>query len=302
MPACSQILISGGSGFLGWNLARYAAEDHNVFLTYHQHQVNVEGCKAPYYCDLRNEQATEKLIKDLHPDVIIHTAALANADDCEARQSAAYAINVDGTLNLVRQAEKIGARFVYISTDMVFDGANGNYREEHRPTPLNYYGETKLLGEKLVREISSNYLILRTALMYGHGNEFNGCFSDWLYNGLHRQQSISLFTDQYRTPLYVQDTVKAVFEMIDQPIKNDLFHLGGAERLSRYEFGKIFCEIWGLNDHKLHPVQMEEVDTLARRGYDCSLISAKIQHILSFQLSDVRTGLQQMKNCYVRRT
>ena len=296
MPSYSQILISGGSGFLGWNLARYAAKDYDVFLTYRKHQININGCEPPYYVDLRNEHVVEELLDDIHPEVIIHTAALANADACEQRRPVAHAINVNGTRHLVERAEEIGARFVYISTDMVFDGDSGNYREEQRPKPVNYYGETKLLGEKVVREVSSNYLIVRTALMYGHGNEANGCFSDWLYKGLHGQKPISLFTDQYRTPLYVQDGARAIFEAIEHPVKNEIFHLGGGERLTRYDFGKTFCEIWGFDEQHLHPVQMKEIQTVAKRGYDCSLNSDKIQKILSFQLSDVRSGLQQMKD------
>jgi dTDP-4-dehydrorhamnose reductase len=179
---------------------------------------------------------------------------------------------------------------------MVFNGDRGNYQEKDRPKPVNYYGETKLLGEKVVQEISSNYLIVRVALMYGHGNEANGCFSDWLYKGLHGQKPISLFTDQYRTPLYVQDGVRALFELMNHPVKNDIFHLGGSERLTRYEFGKTFCRIWGFDEQHLHPVQMKEIETVAKRGYDCSLKTDKIQTLLSFQLSDVKSGLQQMKD------
>lgn len=295
-PPYSQIFISGGSGFLGWNLARYAAKDYDVFLTYRKHLVNVEGCEAPYYIDLRNKKTVEELLEDLQPEVIIHTAALANADQCEQRRPVAHEINVNGTRHLVEKAEEIGARFIYVSTDMVFDGNSDNNREQDRPKPVNYYGETKLLGEKVVREISSNYLILRMALMYGHGNEVNGCFSDWLYEGLHGEKQISLFTDQYRTPLYVQDGVRALFELVNHPVKNEIFHLGGSERLTRYEFGKSFCRIWGFDEQHLHPVQMKEIETVAKRGYDCSLNTDKVQNLLSFKLSDVETGLQQMKD------
>ncbi len=296
MPSYSRILISGGSGFLGWNLARYAAKDYDVFLTYRKHRINVDGCEPPYYLDLRNDQAVEKLIEDLHPEVIIHTAALANADVCEQHRPVAHEINANGTRRLVKKAEEVGARFMYISTDMVFDGNSANNQEQDRPKPVNYYGETKLLGEKVVREISSNYLILRMALMYGYGNEVNGCFSDWLYEGLQGRKRLSLFTDQYRTPLYVQDGARALFELLHHPVKNEVFHLGGSERLTRYEFGKSFCRIWGFDEQHLHPVLMKTIETVADRGYDCSLNTDKVQKFLSFQLSDVESGLQQMKD------
>lgn len=295
MSSYSQLLITGGSGFLGWNIARYATNDHDVYVTYHKHPIAINKCEDTYRLDLKNPETIEKVVEEVQPEVIIHTAAMADADLCEQRRSIAHEVNVKGTRYLAQCAEDIGARLIYISTDMVFDGKKGNYGEKDRPKPINYYGETKLLGEKAVKETVSNYLIVRMALMYGHGNEKNGCFTDWIRHSLQRQKQVALFIDQYRTPLFVQDGVRALFELIDQPVSNEVFHLAGQERLTRYEFGKKFCTIFGYEEQYLHQVKMQEIDMAAKRGCDCSLSNRKAQKFLSFQLSDVTGGLQKMK-------
>ncbi len=289
----STLLITGGSGFLGWNLARQAAKSYDVSFTYGRHPVAIPHCRE-YHLDLHDHHQIEDVIKDIAPDAIIHTAALANADVCEKRRTVAYDVNVAATERIAQCAEDLNCRLVYISTDLVFDGQRGNYAEQDRPNPLNYYAQSKLLGEKAVKAVNSNYLIMRTALMYGQGNGIHGSFLEWMHRSLQSQQPVSLFTDQYRTPLFVGDAGHALLEIMERSAGNDTFHLGGGQRLNRYEFGEIFTHIFGYDPALLRPVTMHDVPSNAARGADCSLNSAKIQQELSFQLSDVTAGLQQL--------
>ena len=213
----------------------------------------------------------------------------------EENEEFSYEINVAATTHLAKCAEELNCRFVYISTDLVFDGQTGHYTETDRPIPLNYYGESKLLGEKTVMSTMTDYLIVRMALMYGVGNGVNGCFTDWIRDGLEHKKPVQLYTDQYRTPLFVLDGVRALFELIEKPIKKKIFHLAGKERLNRYDFGKKFARIFGYDNQWISPITMQDISTMASRGRDCSLNSEKFQKFLSFQLSDVDTGLQKMK-------
>lgn len=290
----SKLLITGGSGFLGWNLARYAAKSYEVFFTYGHHPISIENCEA-YHVNLREPHEIEDLVENLRPDAVIHTAALANADLCEQRRPLAYEINVSATRHFVQCAEDIDCRFLYISTDLVFDGQQGNYVEEDTPRPVNYYGETKLRGEKAVKAASSNYLILRTALMYGPGNGVHGSFLEWMQNALNQGDPVSLFTDQYRTPLFVIDGVRAILELMEDSTNQEIYHLGGRERINRYEFGQHFAQIFSYSQDLIHPVLMQARASSVPRGADCSLNSRKVQHLLSFELSDVATGLQQLR-------
>lgn len=294
MPKDSRLLVTGGSGFLGWNLAKYAAERYDVFFTYDQHFIPIERCQE-YHLSLQNRSEIENLLEDIQPDIVIHTAALANVDICEKRRSLAHDINVAATTHLAKCAEELHCRFVYISTDLVFGGQTGYYTETDKPAPLNYYGETKLLGENTVMATMTDYLIVRMALMYGVGNGVNGCFTDWIQDGLEHEKPVLLYTDQYRTPLFVLDGVRALLELIENPVKNEILHLAGKERLNRYNFGKKFAKIFGYDEQWIRPTKMQDVTTTAQRGSDCSLNTTKIQKLLSFQLSDVTSGLQRMK-------
>lgn len=294
MPNYAKLLITGGSGFLGWHLAQSAAQYYDVSFTYGQHPFSIEGCQE-YRLNLQNLREIEELLEEVEPEVIIHAAALTDVDLCEKRRSIAHEINVAATRQLAECAAEFDCRFVYISTDLIFNGETGNYTETSKPTPINYYGETKLLGEKAVMEMAPNYLIVRLALMYGIGNGVHGGFTEWLRNGLAHEKTVTLYSDQYRTPLFVNDGVRALLEMIEQPVKNEIFHLAGSERLSRYDFGKKFAQTFGYSEQWLKPAKMRELSPTARRGSDCSLNSKKIQNILTFQLSDVTGGLQKMK-------
>jgi dTDP-4-dehydrorhamnose reductase len=244
--------------------------------------------------DLQDRHQIAEVVEEIEPDVIIHTAALANADLCERRKSIAYDVNVAATKHLAQCAEDIECRFLYISTDLVFDGQRGQYTELDTPRPVNYYGETKLRGEEAVQTNSRNYLILRTALMYGPGNGIHGSFLSWMQRDFQLQQPISLYTDQYRTPLCVYDGIRALLQIMETSIRNDIFHLGGGERINRYEFGKLFAQVFGYDSTLLLPVTMQEGASNVPRGADCSLNSEKIQHALPFTLSDVTLGLQQV--------
>ena len=295
MPSYSQLLIIGGSGFLGWNLAKLAAKRYDVSFTYCQRPLTIPGTQDAYHLDIQDPEQIRDVLEKAQPEVIIHTAALTNPDDCEKRRPMAHAVNVAGTRSLAECAEEIGAKLVYISTDLVFDGKQGNYSEHALTNPVNYYGETKLAGEKAVQEVMSTYLIARVALMYGEGNGSHGCFTDWLRNGLKNGQEVTLFADQYRTPLFVKDACRALLELTEKGGKQAIFHLGGNERLNRYEFGQKFCQVFGYDAKLLRAVNMDELPALAPRGADCSLNTGKIQKLLSFQLSDALTGLQKMK-------
>lgn len=307
-----KILITGASGFLGWNLALSFCEGtalhtptpslpacgegkgYRVFGTYHTHPIEVEGCRM-LPLDLADGQAVRRLLADIKPDVIIHTAALTNPDACERDRGLAFRVNVKGTEHLVRFAEKIHARLIFISTDIVYDGLRGNYAEEDPPNPLNYYAETKLKGEELVAEGCEDFAILRPSLMYGWGNGINRSFTDWMWGSLTEGKEIGLFTDQHRTPLLVHQALEVIRGAMEDPRVKGLFHAGGGERINPYEFGLKFCEAFGLPQGLLKPIEMEGFNYLARRPKDCSLNSSKIAALLGVRLLSIEEGLQWMK-------
>jgi len=290
------ILITGGSGFLGWNLVKGFRRLGNIVATHREHRLMFKGCSF-VELDITDTNSIENVLRLTKPDVVVHTAALTEVAYCQTHQQHAHQVNVVGTKNLVKMANHYDARFIYISTDLVFDGTKSFYSENDVPNPRNYYAETKLLAEEVVRTCSSRYIILRMALMYGDGNQYNGCFIDWMRETLGKHQPIPLFMDQYRTPLYVSDAVHAIRALVQQDIAGELFHIGGSERLNRYEFGKKFVKIFGYDVDLLVPKKMSEVEGFSTYPSDCSLNSKKIQSTLpGLTLSTVEEGLKKMKS------
>jgi len=289
----ARILVTGASGFLGHHVALHLRDRHEVFGLYLAHPVALEGCSLARL-DLTDEGSVHGFLEEVRPDVIVHTAALGDADRCERHPAEAYLVNVRGTENLVQGAVRIGARLVYISTDLIYDGTKGDYDEEDEPRPLNVYAETKLLGEQRAVALCKQTLVLRLALMYGRGSMARSSFTDWLFDRLAKGQEVPLFADQYRTPLFVGQAAEVIGRLIEKPEVSGIYNLGGGERVSRYEFGLKFCEVFNLPKGLLKPIAMEAFGYAARRPKDCSLNSSKLSTLLNIRPLTVEEGLEEM--------
>ncbi|HET8562756.1 MAG TPA: SDR family oxidoreductase, partial [Candidatus Binatia bacterium] len=195
-----KILVTGGSGMLGYDLMRRASRQHEVWGSYHTRHVRLAGC-GMISLDLAREDGIKANVMSIRPEVFVHTAALTDVDECEREPERARKINSEGTAVLAEIAEQIGARFVYISTDYVFDGVKGDYSEEDSPRPVNSYGATKLAGEEAVRQRCANALILRTSI-FGLKIPPKTGLMELLVNSLRDGQKITRFADQFATPIY----------------------------------------------------------------------------------------------------
>ena len=286
-------LITGVSGFLGSNLAIIFRDHFQLAGSFCYHSQKIKGCQT-FPLDLTDALAVKSVIADLKPDVVIHTAALSHPDMCEQAPERAYHINVTGTENLL-SCLNFSVGLLYISTDLVFDGEKGWYRETDPTNPLNVYALSKLEAEKRVLAWNGNYSIIRTSLMYGPGNGVNNSFLQWMFRNLEENRIIPLFTDQYRTCLFVQDTAQALLQL-SRLKDTGIFHLGGSENINRYEFGRKFASIFGYSPDLLKPVSMREVSARAKRAADCSLNSEKIIQLIGFKPCNIESGLRKIKS------
>lgn len=289
-----KVLVTGASGFLGHHVALHVKGRYEVYGLYLTHPIVLEGCSL-VRLDLTNEGPVHALLGEVHPDVIVHTAVLGDADRCEWQPAEAHLVNVRGTENLARAAARVGARLIYISTDLIYDGTKGDYDEEDEPHPLSVYAETKLLGERRAAALCEQTLLLRLALMYGWGSAARSSFTDWLFERFTKGQEVTLFTDQYRTPLFVEQGAEVIGRLIEKPEVRGTFNMGGGERVSRYEFGLKFCQVFDLPYGLLKPITIETFGYVARRPKDCSLNSSKISTLLNVRPLTVEEGLKEMK-------
>jgi len=227
-------------------------------------------------------------------DTVIHTAAMVSPDACEKDPSMAHTLNVVGTREVARWAEARRAGMVYFSTDLVFDGKKGGYREADSPVPLNVYGRPKLEAEGEVARICTRGVVVRLALSYGPTRGAKGDWTLAMRRALEEGGVLRLFTDQFRSPAYVGDTAEAVFRLARNG-HNGVYHLGGGERTSRYGFGRTFCRVFGLAEEKFVPIRMAEVRMAAPRPADCSLDSGKLARETGLVPCGVEQGLRRQK-------
>jgi dTDP-4-dehydrorhamnose reductase len=287
-------LITGVSGFLGSYLARHLKDRHLVAGTYHEHAGGTSGCTTQQL-DITDGAQVVALCREWRPATIVHTAAQADVERCEHYPEMASDVNVRGTANVARAASDIGARLIYISTDQVYDGAQGHYNETDVAEPRLVYGRSKLAGEQQAAAICSHVVILRLALMYGWGNPTRATFIDWLLMRLQTGQEVPLFVNQYRTPLYVGQAAEVIGRLIDTPGVQGVLNLGGAERLDRYTFGRKFCDVFDLPHHLLKPIETATLASGIARPRDCSMNSAKISALLDIEPLTVEEGLRVMQ-------
>ncbi len=289
-----KILITGISGFLGWNLALRLRSSFHVYGAYLDHQIQIPSVET-FAFDLANHTQIERLCDAIEPKIIIHTAALSDPDYCELNHNAALAINTFATRELAKAANHHGSRLIYTSTDLVFDGSKGNYTEADSPAPQSYYGKTKYLGELEISNICSNYVILRLSLLYGRGNGLRLCSFEKLEQQALRGDRANLFVDQFRSPLYIGDALEAITRLTHSRDQKGLFHLGGPQRMSRFEFGESFCKVYGFPQTLLVPIEMSKAKLQAPRPPDCSLLGTKLQKAIDLQLTLIGEALEILR-------
>ncbi|HBL16166.1 MAG TPA: NAD(P)-dependent oxidoreductase [Elusimicrobia bacterium] len=293
-----RILLTGASGYLGRYLAARLGKVHDVVGTYRYESAPAPGCVLRQL-NLTEKDAVAPLVREAAPDIIIHAAAMSHPDPCEGDPEAAQQVNVEGTELLARAAAERGARMIFISTDLVFDGKKPPYRECDPPSPLCVYSRGKVEAERLVRELVPESLTLRLSWSYGWKPVGRLMFCDVLYRNLSAGKGMRLFSDQVRTMLYLEDTaemIARVAEMKPWPeIEGRVLHLAGPERLSRLQFGEIFCEVFGLDRKLLDAIRSDRLKLAAMRPRDCSLDGSLLHGLIGFKPRTVAEGLRAMK-------
>lgn len=288
-----RVLITGVSGFLGWHLFHHLSPRFSVTGTYSRHRPQLSGAAAERL-DLKDPAATGKIFSRLSPEVVIHCAAVTSPAACLADPELTREVNIAGTESIARAAQIAGTRMIYISTDRVFDGKQGNYRETDTPRPLGPYGQSKLIGEELVRKIVPEHLILRLPLMYGSASPFSGSFLEFMRKGFLGHTTLDLFLDQYRTPLYVADAGRGVKLILERPELQGLYHLGGSERINRVDFGYRMAKVFNYNPAVINPVRMADLPHYPPTPLDASLNSDLFFQATGFRGRGVMEGLTAM--------
>lgn len=262
-----RLLITGASGFLGWHLTRAAQATWQVEGTYHRHAPPLPGVKL-HCIDLTDAIALKAWLAQVAPDAVIHTAALSQPNRCEQEPDLSYAMNVEATRVLAQFCGERQIPFVFTSTDQVFDGQAAPYDETSPPRPISVYGRHKVEAEAIIQAAHPTAAICRLPLLYGPPSPTAECFLQGFLRTLEAGQPLHLFVDEFRTPAYVEDAAAGLLLALEKA--SGLLHLGGPDRLSRYDFGLHLTEVFGLDKTLLLPSKQADVAMPAARPADVS--------------------------------
>jgi dTDP-4-dehydrorhamnose reductase len=280
----AKILITGSSGFVGWNAVRYFVErGHDVVAGFHTlpHYLHkVAGCQ-PVPLELTERDATSEVVARFQPSLIIHAAALARPQrDSDPTQ--VYRFNVDGTENIARGARQFGIPLVYISTDLVYPENAGRCDESTpvAPSGANSYSRSKLEGEARVMGRLERWIIIRPSLMYGDGTPRSNSFSQFIDGNWKNGRPAPLFTDQFRSFLYVGDLLSAIeVAALQRACWNEIFVCGGAERMSRGEFGLRYAAAMGVDPGMCRLMRADELPGYVGGPSDIAIDPARLRGI-----------------------
>lgn len=293
-----KILVTGANGLLGQHLLKMLdnSTTHEIIATGRgKARLPFINCRYPYFSlDITDGMAVNAFI-DLHrPTVIIHTAATTQVDECETNPVACWNTNVTATRFLISAAEDIAARFLYISTDFVFDGLNGPYKETDLAAPVNYYGSSKLASEKAVMESHLSWSIVRTVLVYGNiliGNRNN--MVSWVQQNLSAGKNIKVVSDQWRTPTYVEDLAQGILLVVEKNATG-LFHISGSEMLTPYEMAILTANYLHLDSSLIEKVDASIFSQPGKRPAKTGFIIDKAKQELGFAPMSFVDGLRKM--------
>ncbi len=288
-----KVLITGASGLLGTALSiDFLEAGYEVYSGYLSHKPKYG---IPIRIDISDEKDVYDKVLKINPDIIINSAALTNVDLCESERDLAWKINVKGTENLLRTAEKVKAKFILISTDYIFDGDKGLYKEEDKPNPINFYGYTKLKAEETVQRGGVDHLIVRTSVIYGPiPSSGKKNFALWIIENLEQGKKIRVVTDQWNSPTLNINLSQMVFEAVEKDLEG-IYHMAGGDRISRYEFAIEIASIFGFDRDLIEKISMEDIRWKARRPRDSSLDVSKARKVLNRKPLRIRDALKMLR-------
>jgi len=268
-----RILVTGASGLLGLNLCLEKVKEHDIFGIAHRTKL----ANQPFTLirqDLTNRNALSELFNHTKPKLVVNCAAMANVDQCEKNPIQAAKINTEVPGNLAEICAERVIPFVHISTDAVFDGEKGNYKETDIPNPLSVYANTKLEGEKRVLDLNQQALIARVNF-FGFSITGKRSLAEFFLRNLISGKKIYGFTDIQFSPMYVNDLVDILFTMIKMKLSG-IYHVVSHDHLSKYDFGMLISEKFNLDGSLISPESCLKGDLIAKRSPNLFLDVSKL--------------------------
>ena len=294
-----RILITGSNGLLGQKLVAALRNDPVVeFLATSRGEDRTADPMGDRYkaMDITRKEEVDAVIDAFRPEVIIHTAAMTNVDSCEQDPEACKLQNVTATEYLVKAAKRHNSHFIFLSTDFVFDGAHGPYREEDAPAPLSIYGQSKLDGERIVQEAGlKRWAIARTIIVYGIAEGLSRSnVVLWAKGALEKGSPINVVDDQWRMPTLAEDLADGCIRIAEKGATG-IYHLSGPDGMSILELVQRTGAFFGVGTDVVTPIKSDTLGQPAKRPPITGFILDKARRDLGYAPHGFEDGLAVLR-------
>ncbi len=288
-----KIFITGANGLLGQKLVQQLVEQ-NQYIVYasSKGESRLPGTDFNYISlEITDSEQVVAIILEIKPDIIIHSAAMTNVDQCEQNQEACFDVNVNATRYLVEAAEAVQAHFIFVSTDFIFSGEKGPLDEEEEAAPINYYGETKLLGEQLVMESKTKWTIARTVLVFGIAHDMSRTnIILWVKSSLEAGKQIQVVDDQFRTPTLAEDLAAGCI-LIANKGATGIFNISGSDFLTPLEMAHMTADYFHPDKDLITRADSSTFSQPAKRPLRTGFIIEKARKQLGFEPKTFQTAI-----------
>lgn len=278
-----RVLITGASGLLGRRMFDIISKTHETLGTY-----NKNNYEKFHFLDITDKNSVDLFFEKIKPKAVIHCAALVDTDRCEEDKELASKINVEGTKNIVENCRGYNCKMVFLSSDFVFDGEAGPYYEDDELKAINYYGLTKIEGEKIVKQKLEDCLIIRPAIMYGFDEYSKASFITQVLEKLEKGERVYADNKIIKYPTLTDDVVKAIKELINLELSG-IYHVCGEEGITKYEWAKKIAKFYGYSEDLIAESNNQSI---AKRPPNANLDSSKIKKVIG-NLTSVNEGIRE---------
>lgn len=289
-----KVLITGSNGLLGQKLTDYYKTQSTIQLIATARGVDRYPNQTGYTyesLDITSEAEVQAIVAKHKPDVIINGAAMTNVDACESDHEGCDALNVHAVKYLVKAANEVGAHFVQVSTDFIFDGTHGPVLEDEKPNPVSYYGLSKLKGEQIVMDKAKTWAILRTVLVYGVVSDMSRSnIVLWAKGNLEQGKTLNVVGDQFRTPTLAEDLAQGCALAAAQKAQG-VYNISGSDFMSVFDLVYRVAAFWKLDKSLLNLSTSEGIKQPAKRPPITGFIIDKAKNELGYKPHSFEEGL-----------
>lgn len=278
-----KIAITGSNGLLGQTLMNLLLKEGDKYQVFGLSRGENRSGRSDFdyrSVDITNKKELEDCLQDIRPDFIVNTAAMTQVDACEDHKEECDQLNIEAVRYLMELSKDLGIHLIHLSTDFIFDGNDGPYKETDKGNPLSYYGLSKLRSEEVLINSTIDFTILRTILVYGLVNNLGrNNIVLWVREMLSQGKEITIVNDQFRMPTYVEDLAMACKLSIDKRAKG-IFHISSSQLLSVFEIAETIAEVFELDKALLKPISSLTLNQRAKRppktGFDLTKTRAEL--------------------------